>query len=181
VGLVLWHGCRVCRCAGYVESPLCLHPLSRLCFCQAQWLELAEKGCQLLDSGDYAVSQSPSLVLIQEFHEPLIIILFCCCCICRCFRSWRRWATQQRSAEQKVHHARSRAEQRLASAVLQEWAELAWELPRERKAAALQVGLAGSGVQLLVLVTMCRLWEQMYLSTCNGVMLVLCMLLHRHS
>lgn len=59
--------------------------------------------------------------------------------LCRCFRSWRLWAAQRRSAAHKVHHVRSRAEQRLASAVLQEWAELAWELPRERKAAALQV------------------------------------------
>jgi hypothetical protein len=37
---------------------------------------------------------------------------------------------------------RSRADQRLAIAVLQEWADLAWKLPRERKAVALQVGWA---------------------------------------
>lgn len=67
------------------------------------------------------------------------------CCLllhCRCFRSWRSWTAQRRSAAQKMHHVRGRAEQRLASAVLQEWAELAWALPRERKAAALQVRLS---------------------------------------
>ncbi|KAF6256503.1 hypothetical protein COO60DRAFT_99985 [Scenedesmus sp. NREL 46B-D3] len=55
-----------------------------------------------------------------------------------CFRSWRLWTVQRRTAAHKVHHVRSRVEQRLASAVLREWAALAWELPRARKAAALQ-------------------------------------------
>lgn len=61
-----------------------------------------------------------------------------CLVHCSCFHAWRVVAVYRHATANKVQAFRATSLHQLAVGILQEWAELAWKLPRERKAVGLQ-------------------------------------------
>lgn len=63
---------------------------------------------------------------VRSFH-----LLF----VCSCLRGWKVVAACLHVTADKVHTLRARSIHQLAVNILRSWADLAWELPRERQAA----------------------------------------------